>query len=130
VPAERQLRLDPVLHRGQAARFQALHLEPGKRFKLKIGQRPAAPQRPRLAKQHRGPARVTVLQRVTALGHPPVECVQVQFAVFDAEQVPGRAGKQPRLGVTVGERLAQPGNLNVQHRFGRTGWLTGEQFVD
>ena len=98
VSAERQLRLDPVLHRGQAARLEPLHLEPGKRFELKIGQRPAAPQRLRVAQQHRGPARITVLQRVTALGHPLVECVQVQLALFDAEQVPGRAGEQPRLG--------------------------------
>ena len=71
-----------------------------------------------------------MLKRVTALGDPPLECVQVQFAVLDAEQVSGRAGGQPRLGVTVGERLAQPGDLHVQHVFGRTGRLIAEQFVD
>jgi hypothetical protein len=44
VPAKRQLRLDPVLHRGQPARFEPLDLEPGERFELEVGQRPAAPQ--------------------------------------------------------------------------------------
>ena len=43
VPAKGKLRLDPVLHRGQATCSQPLHLEPGKWFELKIGQRTAAP---------------------------------------------------------------------------------------
>jgi hypothetical protein len=76
------------------------------------------------------PGRDPLLQRLPTSGHPLLERVQVQFTVLDAEQVPGRAGEQPRLGVTVGERLAQPGDLNVQHRFGRTGQLIAEQFVD
>ena len=69
----------------------------------------------RLAQQRRGPGRVTFLERLTAIGHPLLKRVQIQFAVLDAEQVPGRAGEQPRLRITVGERLAQAGDLNVQH---------------
>ena len=130
VPAERELRLDPVLHRSQTERFKTLHLEPGKRFELKIGQRTTVPQRLRLAQEHRGPAGITFLKRVASISHPLLECVQVQLTWLDTEQVPGRASEQPRPMATVGERLAQAGDLNVQHRFGRTGWLIAEQFVD
>jgi len=130
VPAERKLRFDPVLQRGEAARFEPLDLEPGKRFELKIGQRPAVPQRLRRTQQRRGPARILRLKRPSAGGHLLLERVQVQLAVLDAEHVPGRASEQPRLWVTIGERLAQAGNLNMEHRFSRTGRLITEQFVD
>jgi len=85
VPAERQLRLDPVLHREQAERFEPLDLEPGKPLELQVGQRPAAPQRLRLAQQHRGPARITVLKRVLAGGHMLLEHLQIQLPILDAE---------------------------------------------
>ena len=120
VPAERQLRPDPLLDGAKTEHFEPLNLRPGKPLELQIGQRPAAPQRLRLAQQHRGPARITLLERVSAIGHPPLEGVQIQFAVLDAEQVPGRPGEQPGLGVTVGERLAQARDLNPEHPVRRT----------
>jgi hypothetical protein len=66
---------------------------------------------------------------LTPVSDPLVERVQIQFAILNAEQVPGRAGEQPRPRVTVGKRFAQAGDLHVQYVFGRTGWLIAEQFV-
>jgi hypothetical protein len=102
----------------------------GKWFELKIGQRPAVPQRLRFTQLHRGPAGIPLLKRPPAIGHPLLERVQVQFAGLDAEQVPRRPGEQPRRGAAAGQRLAQPGDLHVQHRVGRPGRLIGEQLVD
>ena len=59
-----------------------------------------------------------------------LERVQVQLAVLDPEQVAGRPGLQPRLAVPVGERLAQPGDLNPQQPVSRGRGLVAEQFPD
>ncbi len=47
--------------------------------------------------QRRRLAWVTLLQRVPARGHPLLEHIQIQFAWLDPQQIPGRAGQQPRL---------------------------------
>ena len=130
VPAERQFGVDPVLDRLQPERLESLDLESGERLELQIGQRPAAPQRLRFPQQPRRPARVAVAQRVPAGGHLLLERVQVQLAILDPQQIAGRPGQQPRLAVAVGERLAQPGDLNPQHPLRSGRGLIAEQFID
>ena len=127
VLANCQFCLDPVLDRQQAQRFEPLDLEPGKRLKLQIGQRPTTPQRLRLAQQHRRPARIPLGQRIPADGHPLLEHLQVQLTWLNPQHVPTGAGQYPRR--AVGQDLAQPGNLHPQHPLRRFRRLIAEQFL-
>ena len=109
--------------------MEPLDLEPGKRLKLQIGQRPAAPQRLRPPQQHRRPARVTAAQRVPASGHPLLKHIQIQLTWLDAQQVPGRPGQHPGR-TAASDGLAQPGDLHPQHPLRRPGRLIAEQLIN
>lgn len=63
-------------------------------------------------------------------GHPLLEYLQIQFAVLNAQQVPGRAGQQPRRTVPAAEDLAQPGDLHPQHPLRRSRRLIAQQLID
>jgi hypothetical protein len=132
MPSDRQVRLDPVLDQPQPQRLEALCLRPGEGFRLQVGERAAAPQRLGLPQQCRRPGRVAVRERLPARGGQVIVPVQVQFAVGDMEHVPGRPGPQPWLSrvLGLGKRLAQPGDMDPQHPFGRTRGLIAEQLID
>jgi hypothetical protein len=130
VPAEREFGVDPVLDDLHAERLEPPHLQPGERLELQVGQRPAAPQRLRFPQQPGGPARIAVRERLPPGRYLLLERVQVQLAILDPEQLAGRPGLKPRLAVPVGERLAQPGDLNPQHPVCRGRGLVAEQFLD
>src|ERR1700722_6598689 len=86
---DRELGLDPLLERQQAKLSEALDLELRERLELEIGQRPATPQRLRLAEKPGRPACVPPLGCLTAIAQQLLENVQVKFAILDAQLIPG-----------------------------------------
>jgi hypothetical protein len=114
VPAAAKQRLGPGLQRGEPLLFQAGRLGPRGRRVVQAGQGGPAPQPQRLVEQpHRG-GRVAVRQRRVPLGRQPLEPPRVQLIRVQPEQVPGRPGDQA-VGLTgQPQRLAQPGQPDLQ----------------
>ena len=119
VPAERELGVDALFHGGEAKLLEPLHLDARERLELEIGEGPAAPQRLRLAKQRGGACRVSLRERRAPCGDLLLEEIEIELARFDAQEIAGRAGRQPRLLDAVrGESLAQPPDLHSKNVVG------------
>ena len=119
VPAERQLGVDALFHGGEAKLLEPLHLDARERLELEIGEGPAAPQRLRLAKQRGGACRVSLRERRASCGDLLLEEIEIELARFDAQEIAGSAGREPRLLDAVrGESLAQPPDLHSKNMVG------------
>ena len=79
VAADRKLSLDPVLHGGQAALFQARNLSLTAGLQGHISQRRPAPQLQRPPQQSRGPRRIAGGKRSPALLGQALEASKVQI---------------------------------------------------
>jgi hypothetical protein len=130
VPAELEFGFDTVLHGCQPKLVEALDLNAGKRLELEIRQRATAPKRLRLAKLRCSRSRIALLQGEATFHRELLERVQVELTWLDAQQVPRRAGHQPRLAVMGCEHLAQAGDLNSQRTVGRLDRLIPEELLD
>ena len=96
VPAVAELALEPPFERGEAQLLEPCDLALRERLEGKIGERRAAPQRQRLV--------------VAFLSEQPLEPVQVELVVVDAERVAGR----PRLQAIIVEQPTEAGDVAMQ----------------
>ncbi len=115
-PAEGQVRVDPVLGRGQPQFLQPGHRPGCERGVLHIHQRRAAPQGQGLAQQHGAAGRVGGGQGRAALTDQPLELGGVHLSRFHGQPVAarpvlddGRPGHVPQPGHQGLERVAGVG---------------------
>ena len=95
--AERELRVDPLLDRGEPQLLEPLDLDARERLELEVRKRPALPQRSAARKRLRGRGGVTGRERLASLRDEPLEVLEVELARLDAKQVAGGARDEPRL---------------------------------
>ena len=107
VPAERELRLDPLLDGLDAQLLEPGALGGGKGLVRELGQRRAAPELERLAERRGRGGGVTVGERRASLREEPLEAQRVDLAGVDLEHVAGRTSRQRGRAPGRGERLAQ-----------------------
>ena len=86
---QREFGIDAFLDGGESQLLQALHIEPGERLELEIGQRTSPPQRFGLPKQRRRALKVVAIQRPSPGTDQALELVQVELAGFDTQEVSG-----------------------------------------
>jgi hypothetical protein len=108
VPAQPQLRVDPLFQHGQAALLQPGHVGLD-RVQRDPVERRTAPQRQRLGEEGGGLLRAGPGGGVDQ----PLEAVQVQLVRPDLQEVPGCAGDHG-LAIGAPERPAQPGHAALQ----------------
>ena len=96
VPAIGELALEPPFERGEAQLLEPCDLALRERLEGEVRERRAAPQRQRLL--------------VALLPEQPLEAVQVELVVVDAERVAGR----PRLQPIVVQQPPQAGDVAMQ----------------
>jgi hypothetical protein len=111
VPAQRQVRVDPGLDRGQPQLLQASCLRPDERVVGQVGQHPAPPQAQRLAQRPGGLGVPALLQRGPAGRKAVLEPHGVQPLTVHSQQVSVVPGHQDLTRRAPGparlERLAQ-----------------------
>ena len=73
VAAHSQIRLDTVLHRGDAELLQPGDLGLREGLEDDVGEGVAAPQPQRVAQRRRGLLRLGVVEQAPAVGHQPLE---------------------------------------------------------
>src|SRR5262245_54393594 len=88
---ERQISLDAVLERGDAALVEAHRLEDGERFMGEVGERLATPLGQRRADAGGRPLGVPRSERGAALFAELFEPLEVELARFQPERVAGRS---------------------------------------
>ena len=122
VAAELDLRLDPVLERGQPELVEAGDLALEERLEREVGERGPAPERERVAQgcgalgRRQGPRVV----------HQALEPAGVDRAGVDAQQVAGRAG----LDHFLAERVPEPRDGVLHDRVGRRRRVRAPEVVD
>jgi len=116
--AEPQVRVDPVLDRGQPPLGQPGDRRGGEIGIGHVGQSRAAPQGQCLAQQVRGPARVIAQRGVTVRGQP-LELDHVDLAGVEHQLIAGRVRSDHRLR----QRSPQPGHQGLQRVRRRRGEL-------
>ena len=123
---EREIGLDPLLHRRHTQAFEPSDLGLGERLERELGQRRSTPEAERFVQGSRRTLGIALCERIPPLAEPALEAVQVELGRLDREQVAGRAGQQSLRG----QQLAQPRDVDLQalHRgFGR---LVAPELVD
>src|SRR6266700_4474441 len=91
MPADRQLRLEPLLDRRQAQLAEPRDPRLRERLVRKVGERGTAPEAERAAEQIDGRLRPSALERERRLLRPAFEAVEVETVGRDAEDVARRA---------------------------------------
>jgi hypothetical protein len=122
VAAELDLRLDPVLERGEPELVEARNLRLEEALEGEVAERGAAPERERVAKSRRALGRRERLRVV----HEPLEPASVDRAGVDAQQVAGRTG----LDHFLAQRLPKPRDGVLHDRVGRRRRLRAPEVVD
>ena len=110
VPTERKVGLDALLDRLEPKLLHTPNRRLRERLIGDVGQRPAAPQRQRLA-EHRGSTRRLGSAR---LSDEPLEPCQVKLVWLDLQHIPSRHRHQPRR--ARAERPTQLRNTHLQRR--------------
>ena len=126
VAAQRQLRVDPPLHRADVQLFQAGDLRLRERVVPKVAQRWPPPQRQRVAQPPGPELPVTRRARPSAVLHQPLEPIAIELAVRHPDQVAAPGRDDPPL---LPERAPQPRDVRVQARRRARGWLSGPQLL-
>src|SRR5581483_239289 len=111
VPAERELRVDPLLDREQAQLLEPVDLGSRERLVCEIGERAAAPQRKPFLEPRQGASRIPAGVRAAALLEESLEPVGVELLRLELEDVAAGARADE---LRVAERLAQPRDLVVE----------------
>ena len=112
VPAERELRVDPVLRGGEAQLGHAPHDAGDQRRRRDVGQRRAVPHGEGLVEELRRALGVAGSQCRPPLFGPPDEHECVEVVVADDQPVPGGDGHE-RLGAGLAERATDPQHVPV-----------------
>jgi hypothetical protein len=94
VPAQLQVRLDPVLEDGEPSLLEALRVDTRERFEAEVRERWSGPQRERCPARRGRIACRARGQRSAALLREMLEPVQIEFAGRDPEQISGRVRDQ------------------------------------
>ncbi|GAA3412094.1 hypothetical protein GCM10018952_23470 [Streptosporangium vulgare] len=110
VPAAAQLRLHPVLGRGEPGLLQPGRVRHGERGRGDLAQGGSPPEAECLAQQVRGGHRIPVPQGSAPLAGQPLEPVGVDGVRRHVEQVPPVVGAQRRR---AGQDAAQPGHQRL-----------------
>jgi hypothetical protein len=108
VATQQQLRLDPVVHRGQPALLQPGGLAVLQRLGVDVGQRRPPPEGKRRPEQARGMFDVAGRSRLPALGHQALEGQQVELVGAGPDQVPGRLRDGHRVAGAGGGDVVEP----------------------
>ena len=116
VPAERELRLDPLLDGLDAQLLEPGALGGGERIVRELGQRGSAPELERLAERRRRCRGVAVGEQPAPLPEEPLEPQRVDLAGVDFEHVAGWSSRQRGRAPGRGERLAQLRDPDAQRR--------------
>ncbi len=120
VAAEGELGIDAVLDRRDACLLEARHLADRESLACEVGERCLAPQRERLAEQHRGARDASLRCERAGDADHAIEAEEVDLFGVDGEDVSGGLGQQHRrlgAGTAVGfQRLAQVGHVHLQGR--------------
>ena len=128
VPAERQLRLDPLLESGEAQLLQPGDLARGERLVREVGQRRSPPQRERLGAASEPPAPVGRRPGRLPLLEQALEAAGVDGVGLDIEGV-ARSPGGDRDG-QAGQRLAQPVDVALERHRGRGRCAVPPDLVD
>src|SRR5258708_6545267 len=130
VLAERQIRLDPVFGNPGAQLLQPGDLRLSERLPREICERPAAPQRERLAKLPGGAAGLPRSQRALAGLRQVLEPGQVNLLWRGPQEVATRPGQHTRAPGRRGQRFAQPPDIDIHGMAGAGPRLLPPQLVD
>jgi hypothetical protein len=125
IASERQIRLHPLLERGQLELLQLRDRRLRERLVGEVRQRRTPPQPQRLAQNPRGLPGVPSRQRVAPVVNQRAEAIKIELARRDAKEVAMPTSHQCPVdrGVAIGsgsdgavgtERLAQPRDLRLQ----------------
>jgi hypothetical protein len=130
VPAERELRLDPLLDG-----LDAQLLEPGalggrEWIVCELGQRRPAPEVERLAERRRSGGGVAVGEEPAPVLEQPLEPQRVDLARVDLEHVAGGSSRQRGRASGRRERLAQLRDPNAQRGASARRWLAAPDLVE
>ena len=130
VPAERQLRLDPLLDGLDAQLLEPGALGGGERIVCELGQRGPAPELERLAERRRGGGGVAVGEQPAPVPEQPLEPQRVDLAGVDLEHVAGWPRRQRGRAPGRRERLAQLRDPYAQRRASARRWLAAPDLVE
>ena len=126
VPAEREVRLDPLLERREANLLQSLDRRVRERLVHQVGERRSAPKGECLAEEVRGPFRVLLSQRLRRVSGHTLEHRQVKLVGSKPNRVAGRARLDSRRRP---EQLPQVGDLPLHLLQRRCGSSPGVELV-
>ena len=133
MPAQRQVRVDPGLGRGQPQLLQPGRFRPGERVVGQVGQHPAAPQAQRLVKRPGGLGVPARLQRRPPGGESVLEPRRVQPPAVHAQQVPVVPSHQDLSRRAPGparlQRLAQVRDVDLHGGDPPLGRVTGPEVL-
>jgi hypothetical protein len=131
--AERQLRLDQRLQRGDPQVLEPGDLPLREGLVGELRQRRAAPQRQRLLERRNGALRVGAGQLGAPLGHQPLEALRVEAVGIERQLVAALARHDHAGRAVTGltrERLAQARDLHLHRLGGAGGWTLAPELVD
>ena len=103
MPAERELRVDPLLERREAQLLEPLEAARGERLVGEVGERRPAPEVERLAEQRGRRAGVVARTRPLGLGRQALEAREVEVVVADS----GAAYPGGRVSIAAAEPSAR-----------------------
>ena len=121
-----QIRVDPILQRGQTSFLQPRDLGLGERFVGEIRQRRTPPHPQRLTQDSCRGQRIALLERPAALRDERLEPVDVELAGLDPEHVAATPGDQQ----SIAERLTQVRYVPLNELVRARGRLLTPQLVD
>ena len=134
VPAECQLRLDPVLERAQPELFELRYVGLRERLIDEVRDRRPAPEGESLAEHHRATNVVALEHGSAALVHQPTEAMNVHLLRLDVEQIARlRRDEDPaRIAIPPSrvERLSQLRDVDLDGVPGGPGRLLAPEIVD
>ena len=126
VPAERELGIDPVLDRCKTQLGQAPPLALREQPRRQVVERRPTPERKRLLEQNERPFELAAAERIARLAREPLEAVQIDVVVGDAQHVAGRG----RLHALGPDDLAELRDVPVQRRGRGLGRLAAPDELD